>query len=73
MVEVKTTLSSRAGGLDKGGSPSNPTYTMSIFKLPKGLCRDIASQTRPFWWGKKVIKGKYIVLVGENCVTKIYG
>ena len=30
-----------------------PTYTMSCFKLPLGLCGDIESIIRKFWWGQK--------------------
>ena len=29
------------------------TYTMSCFKLPLGLCGDIESIIRKFWWGQK--------------------
>jgi hypothetical protein len=32
---------------------SIPTYTMSVFLLPKGLCRDISSMMSRFWWGHK--------------------
>ena len=28
-----------------------PTYTMSCFKLPKGLVRELESLIRKFWWG----------------------
>ena len=30
-----------------------PTYTMSCFKLPIGLCSEIESLIRRFWWGQK--------------------
>ena len=29
-----------------------PTYTMSCFKLPLGLCLDIESLIQRFWWGQ---------------------
>jgi hypothetical protein len=32
---------------------SIPTYTMSVFLLPKGLCMDISSMMPRFWWGHK--------------------
>jgi hypothetical protein len=30
-----------------------PTYTMSVFKLPKSLCQGINSLFSKFWWGNK--------------------
>jgi hypothetical protein len=30
-----------------------PTYTMSVFLLPKTLCKDINSMMARFWWGNK--------------------
>lgn len=30
-----------------------PTYAMSVFKLPLGLCEDIQQATTRFWWGSK--------------------
>ena len=32
---------------------SIPTFTISVFLLPKGLCRDISSMMSRFWWGHK--------------------
>ena len=30
-----------------------PTYTMSCFKLPIGLCNELESLIRKFWWGQR--------------------
>ena len=30
-----------------------PTYTMSYFQLPQGICEDLESMMRSFWWGQK--------------------
>jgi hypothetical protein len=30
-----------------------PTYYMSVFLLPKALCKEINSHMRKFWWGHK--------------------
>ncbi|XP_042983209.1 uncharacterized mitochondrial protein AtMg00310-like [Carya illinoinensis] len=32
---------------------SIPTYYMSVFKLSKKLCKEIAAQIAKFWWGYK--------------------
>ena len=29
-----------------------PTFAMSYFKLPVGLCKDTEMQIRKFWWGE---------------------
>jgi hypothetical protein len=28
-----------------------PTYMMSIFKIPFGICDALEKHTRAFWWG----------------------
>jgi hypothetical protein len=30
-----------------------PTYTISVFQLPKTLCKDIRAMMSRFWWGHK--------------------
>ena len=30
-----------------------PTYIMSCFQLPKGLCEDLERMERNFWWGQR--------------------
>jgi hypothetical protein len=30
-----------------------PTFSMSCFKLPRGLCQTINSMLRSWWWGSK--------------------
>ena len=30
-----------------------PTYTMGCFKIPLGLCHDIESLIKKFWWGQR--------------------
>ena len=51
----KDKLLSQAGReiLIKAVVQAIPTYTMSCFKLPLGLCGDIESLIRKFWWGQK--------------------
>ena len=51
----KEKLLSQAGReiLIKAVVEAIPTYTMSCFKLPVGLCTKIESFIRKFWWGQK--------------------
>ena len=31
---------------------SIPTYSISVFKLPVSLCKEIETMIRQFWWGQ---------------------
>ncbi len=37
--------------LIKAVAQSIPTYTMSCFKIPDGLCKDLNAMFSDFWWG----------------------
>jgi hypothetical protein len=42
-----------------------PTFSMSYFKLPRGLCEHINSLIRNFWWGSKQGKRKPCLIPGR--------
>jgi hypothetical protein len=44
--------------LIKSVAQALPTYMMSVFKLPFGLCDALEKQERSFWWGTNVGKHK---------------
>ena len=45
-------------------------YSMSVFKLPASLCKEIEMMIRRFWWGqhdaKKIHWVKWILYVPQN-------
>lgn len=51
-----------------------PTYTMSCFKLPKGLCEKINSKCARFWWGAMGYKKKlHWASWGKLCKSRDLG
>ncbi|XP_050260964.1 uncharacterized protein LOC126705795 [Quercus robur] len=51
-----------------------PTYTMSCFQLPKGLCDEIESMMRRFWWGQRGQESKISwVSWRKLCNSKLKG
>ena len=49
-------------------------YTMSCFKLPNSLCRELNSLVSQFWWGQKDKERKMAWISWENmCIPKAEG
>ena len=44
--------------LIKSVAQAIPVYSMSCFKLPRGLCENLNMLIRKFWWGSKEGKRK---------------
>jgi hypothetical protein len=60
--------------LTKSVAQTNPTFSMSCFKLPRGLCLAINAMLRKFWWGSKNGKRKPSRVSWEKmCSTKFSG
>ena len=47
-----------------------PTHSMSVFKLPVGLCKDIEAMIRKFWWGQGDAKKIHQVKWNTLCSLK---
>ncbi|KAL5759510.1 hypothetical protein ACOSQ2_018348 [Xanthoceras sorbifolium] len=60
--------------LIKAVAQAIPTYTMSIFQIPAGLCRELGALISRFWWGSKEGKRKISWLSWEKmCLPKACG
>ncbi|KAL0006736.1 hypothetical protein SO802_008238 [Lithocarpus litseifolius] len=72
----KGKLLSNAGRevLIKAVAQATPTYTMSVFKLPDSLCKDLNSLMGNFWWGQKERERKLAWVSWEKlCTSKAEG
>ena len=49
---------------------SIPTYSMSVFRLPTSLCKDIEAMIRKFWWGQGENKKIHWVNWKTMCASK---
>ena len=72
----KGKLLSNAGRevLIKAVAQATPIYTMSVFKLPDSLCKDLNSLMGNFWWGQKEKERKMAWVSWEKlCTLKAEG
>ena len=44
--------------LIKAVAQAIPVYSMACFRLPRGICENVMSMIRQFWWGSKRGKRK---------------
>lgn len=61
VMRWKEKFISKAGRnfLKKTLAQAIPTYSMSLFKLPKTLCDTINSSLTKYWWGQTKQAGKF--------------
>ncbi|XP_065623699.1 uncharacterized protein LOC136065014 [Quercus suber] len=60
--------------LIKAVAQAVPTYSMSCFLLPKGLCDDLEGMMRNFWWGQKQQEAKIAWVAWKKmCKSKFEG
>ena len=52
---------------------SIPTYSMSVFRLPTSLCKDIEAMIRKFWWGQGENRKIHWVNWKTMCASKLVG
>jgi hypothetical protein len=56
--------------LIKSVAQAIPTFSMSCFRLPRGLCQAINSMLRKFWWGCKEVNARQLGCRGRPCVHR---
>ena len=71
----KEKLLSQAGRevMIKAVVQSIPVYSMSVFKLPVGLCKDIEAVIRKFWLGSGDARKIHWVKWSSLCSSKSIG
>ncbi|CAL8167914.1 unnamed protein product [Prunus armeniaca] len=72
----KEKLLSRAGKevLIKAVLQAMPTYSMSCFRMPKGMCKELHGLMAKFWWSKsKNMRGIHWTKWETLCVSKQIG
>jgi len=47
-----------------------PTYIMSVFRIPEGICDDLTSLVRNFWWGSENGRKKVAWVAWEQMIQK---
>ena len=47
-----------------------PSYAMSVFKLPKSICKSTTNEMSSFWWGDDEDRKKCIGMHGGKCASR---
>ena len=72
--QSKLFLSGGKEVLIKAIAQATPAYTMSVFRIPKGVCVDIQKEIARFWWEtKKTHKGIHWLRWEGMCKSKEKG
>lgn len=72
-LEGKAVFSSYQEVMIKAVVQSVLVYSMSVFKLPVGLCKDIEAMIRKFWWGNGDRRKIHWVKWSSLCSSKSIG
>ena len=56
--------------LIKAVAQALPTYIMSVFRIPEGICDDLTNLVRNFWWGSENGRRKVAWVAWEQTIQK---